>query len=186
MTKILVFSGSSRAGSVNHMLAELAARKINAAGAWATLISLADFPLPLVDANGFGNAPEAAHKLRGLIDDHKGLFLASPEYNAGYAPALKNALDWSTVAKPGSPASGLAGKVVALGAASPGPMGGYRALTQLRTVLELGLGALVIPEMVAVGNAGTAFSDKGELTDARTAEFLDVTLARLIKEVAKA
>ena len=50
MTKILVFSGSSRAGSVNHMLAELAARKINAAGASATLISLADFPLPLVDA----------------------------------------------------------------------------------------------------------------------------------------
>ncbi|MGL4440885.1 MAG: NADPH-dependent FMN reductase, partial [Bosea sp. (in: a-proteobacteria)] len=95
MTKILVLSGSSRAGSMNQKLAELAAKKINAAGATATLISLADYPLPLVDATGFGNSPEAATKLRELIDAHHGLFLTSPEYNAGYAPALKNALDWA-------------------------------------------------------------------------------------------
>ena len=171
---------------MNHKLAEIAAKKINAAGGTAKLISLADYPLPLVDASGFGNAPEAATKLRELIDAHKGLFIASPEYNAGYAPALKNALDWSSVAKPGAPASGLAGKVVAIGSASPGHMGGYRGLTQLRTVLELGFGALVIPEMVAVGNYATAFSDAGELTDERTAGFFDMTIARLVKEAARA
>ena len=186
MTTILVFSGSSRPGSMNQKLAELAARKIDAAGGAATLISLADYPLPLVDAAGFGNAPEAATKLRALIDAHKGLFLTSPEYNAGYAPALKNALDWTTVAKPGAPATGLAGKVVGLGAASPGPMGGYRGLTQLRTVLELGLGALVIPEMVAVGNYATAFTEAGELADEKTAAFFEATIARLVKEAAKA
>jgi NAD(P)H-dependent FMN reductase len=186
MTAILVFSGSSRPGSVNHTLASLAARKIDAAGGKAKLISLADFPLPLVDASGFGNAPEAAHSLRELIDAHAGLFLTSPEYNAGYAPALKNALDWATVAKPGAPATGLAGKVVGLGAASPGAMGGYRGLTQLRTVLELGMGALVIPEMVAVGNAGDAFTEAGELKDERTSAFFDATVARLVREAAKA
>jgi NAD(P)H-dependent FMN reductase len=186
MTTILVFSGSSRAGSLNGKLAALAAAKINAAGGSATLISLADYPLPLVDATGFGNAPEAATKLRALIDNHKGLFLASPEYNAGYAPALKNALDWSTVAKPGAPATGLAGKVVGLGAASPGPMGGYRGLTQLRTVLELGLGALVIPEMAAVGGGDAAFTADGGLADERTAGFFDAVIARLVKEAAKA
>ena len=186
MTKILVVSGSSRAGSMNHKLAELAAKAITAHGASATLISLADYPLPLVDASGFGNAPEAATKLREIIDAHHGLFITSPEYNAGYAPALKNAFDWITVAKPGAPATGLAGKVVGLGAASPGPMGGYRGLTQLRTVLELGLGALVIPEMAAVGNYGTAFTEAGDLADEKTAAYFAVTIARLVKEAGKA
>lgn len=184
MTPILVFSGSSRPGSLNQKLAALAAARIDAGGGKATLISLADYPLPFVDATGFGNAPEPAHKLRGLIDAHKGLFIASPEYNAGYAPALKNALDWASVAKSGAP--GLAGKVVALGAASPGALGGYRGLTQLRTVLELGMGALVIPEMASVASATGAFKEDGSLADERTATFFEATIARLLREAAKA
>lgn len=179
--KILVFSGSWRSGSLNAKLATLAAKKLNAAGAQATLISLGDYVLPLVDASGFGNAPQAAHELRSLIDAHHGLFIASPEYNAGYAPALKNALDWTTVAKPGAPATGLAGKVVALGGASPGALGAYRGLTQMRAVLELGFGALLIPEMVSVPHADKAFGEDGEIGDARTAGFLDAALARLVK-----
>jgi NAD(P)H-dependent FMN reductase len=179
--KILVLSGSSRPGSVNTRLATLAAARLTAAGAQVTQISLADYPLPLVDATGFGNHPAEAMALRELIDAHHGLFIASPEYNAGYAPALKNALDWATVARPGAPGTGLAGKVVALGGASPGAMGAYRGLTQLRTVLELGMGALVIPEMVAVGNAAGAFKDDGSLNDERSAGFLDMIAARLVK-----
>lgn len=179
--KILVFSGSSRPGSVNDRLAGIAARELQALGAEVTYINLGKFALPLVDATGFGAAaPKDAHDLRAIIDEHDGMFIASPEYNAGYAPALKNALDWASIAKPGAPATGLAGKVVALGAASPGPMGGYRALTQLRTVLELGFGATLVPEMVAVGNAGAAFTDDGKLADERTAGFLKATLQRLV------
>ncbi len=186
MTKIIVFSGSTRAGSLNGKLAALAAREIDKAGGQSHLISLADFPLPMVDATGFGNAPEAAHKLRELFDGAKGLFIASPEYNAGYAPTLKNALDWATVAKPGAPATGLAGKIVGLGAASPGALGGYRGLTMLRTVLELGMGAMVIPEMVAVGGGDAAFTAEGGLADERTAGFFTAAIARLVKEAAKA
>lgn len=178
--KILVFSGSSRPGSLNDKLAGLAARELQALGAEVTYINLGKFDLPLVDATGFGNAPKDATELRNLIDEHDGLFIASPEYNAGYAPALKNALDWATVAKPGAPATGMAGKVVALGGVSPGAMGAYRGLTQLRTVLELGFGATLVPEMVAVGNGATAFSDDGKLSDERTAGFFTATLARLV------
>lgn len=178
--KILVFSGSSRPGSFNDRLAGLAARELQAMAADVTYINLGKFDLPLVDATGFGNAPKDAHELRRLFDEHDGIFIASPEYNAGYAPALKNALDWATVAKPGAPATGLAGKVVALGGASPGAMGSYRGLTQLRTVLELGFGATLVPEMVAVGNAATAFNEDGNLTDERTAGFFKATLARLV------
>ncbi|RDJ26837.1 NADPH-dependent oxidoreductase [Bosea caraganae] len=183
--KILVFAGSWREGSLNTKLATLAARKLRAAGAEVRQISLGDYPLPLVDATGFGNAPQAAHDLRALIDAHDGLYIASPEYNAGYAPALKNALDWASTAKPGAPASGLAGKVVALGGASPGALGAYRGLTQLRTSLELGFGALLVPEMVAVGLADKAFDGDGELTDARSSGFLDAQVARLVKLAGK-
>jgi len=179
-TKILVFAGSSRPGSVNTALATLAAARLQDLGAAVTRISLADHPLPLVDAGGFGNAPQAAHDLRALIDAHAGLFIASPEYNAGYAPALKNALDWASVAKPGAPATGLAGKVVALGGASPGTLGAYRGLIQLRTVLELGFGALLVPEMVSVPGADKAFAPDGTLIDARASGLLDKALARLL------
>lgn len=178
--KILVFSGSTREGSLNTRLATLAARKLTAAGARVTQITLADYTLPLVDATAFGNTPAKATELRALFDAHDGLFIASPEYNAGYTPALKNALDWASTAKSGPPASGLAGKVVALGGASPGHLGGYRSLTQLRTVLELGFGAMLIPEMVAVGLADKAFGEDGELLDARTNGFLEALVKRLV------
>ena len=179
---ILVIPGSHRPGSLNLRLATLVAGKLKAAGATVMQISLADFPLPLVDATGYGKHPPKATELREAIDRHQGLFLASPEYNAGYAPALKNALDWATVAKPGAPATGLKGKVVAIGGASPGAMGAYRGMTQLRTVLELGMGALVIPEMVAVGGGEAAWNEDGSVKDERTNQFLDALVARLVSE----
>ena len=142
--KILVFSGSSREGSVNGQLAALAARELQALGAEVTFINLGKYPLPLVDATGFGNAPKEAGELRALIDEHDGLFIASP-----------------------------------------GPMGAYRGLTQMRTVLELGFGATLVPEMVAVGNAASAFAENGGLADERTAGFLKATLTRLVSMAEK-
>jgi chromate reductase, NAD(P)H dehydrogenase (quinone) len=181
--KILVFSGSYRPGSLNARLATLATKKLHAAGASPTQISLADFALPLVDASGFGNAPTAAHKLSELIQAHGGLFLASPEYNAGYAPAMKNALDWTTVARPSAPGTGLAGKVVGLGAASAGGLGGYRGLIQMRQVVELGLGGLCVPEMVAVGGGDAAWAEDGSIKDERASGMLDAVLARMMREM---
>ena len=84
---ILVISGSHRPGSLNLRLATLVAGKLKAAGAAVMQISLADFPLPLVDATGVGKHPPKAMELRELIDRRQGLFIASPEYNAGHAPA---------------------------------------------------------------------------------------------------
>lgn len=180
MPRILVFSGSTRPASLNQRLASLAAARLLALGADVTAISLADYPLPFVDEDGRAHIPEAAIALNGVIQSHHGLFIACPEYNSGYPPLLKNALDWVSMAKKGGPA--LSGKVVGLGAASPGAKGGYRALTQFRSVLELGYGALVIPEMASVPFADKALTEAGEITDASAAKFLDQTLARLVKE----
>ncbi|MGL4242652.1 MAG: NADPH-dependent FMN reductase [Beijerinckiaceae bacterium] len=182
-SKVLVFSGSTRPGSLNQRLATLAGGKLAAAGAAVTQISLADFPLPMVDATGYSKAPPAASQLRELIDAHAGLFIASPEYNAGYAPMLKNALDWASVTVP-TPV--LAGKVVAVGSAAAGAMGGYRSLTQFRTVLELGMGALVIPNMVAVGGGEAGWNPDGTIKDERAAGMLDKLVARLMAELSYA
>ena len=184
-SKIVVFSGSTRAGSFNEKLAALAAANLAALGAEVTHISLKDYPLSFVDGAGFGNHPKEALALRELFDAHHGMFIACPEYNAGYPALLKNALDWASVAIPVAPGTSLSGKVIALGAASPGPMGGYRALTQLRTSLELGFGATLVPSMVAVGNYGAAFKEDGSLSDERTAGFLSATLATLVSMTGK-
>ncbi len=181
MPKILVFSGSTRPASYNRRLAAVAARDLRALGANVKEISLADYPLPFVDQDGRASIPDAARAFRAEIDAHDGFFIACPEYNAGYTPLLKNALDWASVAKP---SLAFGAKVVALGGASTGPRGGYRALTQLRAALELGFGALVLPEMVSVPFADKALPEGGQLEDAHVAGFLAACLKRLVAEAA--
>jgi NAD(P)H-dependent FMN reductase len=56
-------------------------------------------------------------------------------------------------------------RVFALGAASPGGFGGMRGMMAVRQVLELGLGALVLPDQMAVPRAIEAFDDNGHLKD---------------------
>lgn len=185
MARILVFSGSWREGSLNARLATFAFTRLQALGLEATLISLGDYDLPLIDESWRRRIGEVApaQALGKLVGEHEGLFIACPEYNSGYPPALKNALDWVSFARPGGPA--LNGKVVGLGGCSPGARGAYRSLTQFRTVLELGFGALVLPEMLAVAHADKAFDDEGALSDARQVAQLDAALGRLARLAAQ-
>lgn len=182
--KILVFAGSLRAGSLNERLAGAAALAIEAAGASVTRLSLANHPLPLYDADlqQREGLPEAATRLVELFLEHQGAFVASPEYNASFPPLIKNTFDWmsrvSVEGRPPLPA--FKQRVFALGAASNGAMGGYRGLTQLRAMMELGLGALVLPEMVAVGGGAGAFGEDGTLTNERTADLMKSTIAKLV------
>jgi chromate reductase len=180
MTAILVVSGSTRPTSLNQRLVNVAAERLVALGAKVTAVSLADYPLPFVDDDGRPNPPEAATALAQVVMAQQGLFISCPEYNSGYPPLLKNALDWVSMVRKDGP--GLAGKVVGLGAASPGARGGYRALTQFRSVLELGFGALVIPEMASVPFANKVLPPEGGLQDEGASKFLDACLMRLVLE----
>ena len=115
---------------------------------------------------------------------HTGIFIASPEYNASITPLLKNTIDWvSHVREPGP--SGLEvykTRVFALGSASPGGMGGLRSLITVRQVLELGLGALCLPDQFAVPRAKDAFDDDGHLKNKDSQE----TFKKLIQKLARA
>lgn len=182
--KILVFAGSLRSGSINEKLAAAAAAALAGAGAEVSHISLRDYPLPLYDGDlqARDGIPDAARRLVDLFVAHQGAFVASPEYNASFPPLIKNTFDWmSRVSVEGlPPLPAFKAPVFALGAVSNGAMGGYRGLTQLRAMMELGLGALVLPEMAAVGNAKEAFTPEGGLANPRTADFLADLVGRLV------
>ena len=91
--KILVVPGSIRTGSHNVRLAALAAKELTLLDVEVTRISLADYPLPIYDADIDARAgqPANALKLKQMIMAHQGIFIASPEYSASVTPLLKNA-----------------------------------------------------------------------------------------------
>jgi chromate reductase, NAD(P)H dehydrogenase (quinone) len=182
--KILVFAGSIRSASHNARLAALAAKLLALAGADVTYISLQDFPMPLYDGDLElkSGPPEHAVKLKRLMMQHGGVFIASAEYNASLTPLLKNTVDWiSRVREGAEPALAVfRNRVFALAAASPGTLGGYRSLMALRQVLELGCGATVLPEQVAVRDAVNAFDEDDNLRDPRIADAFKLLLRRLV------
>jgi NAD(P)H-dependent FMN reductase len=186
--KILVFASSTRTGSHNVRLAALAAKELTLIDADVTRISLQDYPLPLYDADLDARVgqPANALALKQTIMAHHGIFIASAEYSASVTPLIKNAIDWvSRVRERGDPTyAAFKGRVFAISAASVGPAGGLRSLMALRQILELGCGALVIPEQVAIPQADQAFDDMDNIVDTRTANLLRAQLARLV-EVAR-
>jgi NAD(P)H-dependent FMN reductase len=182
--KILVIPGSLRSGSHNARLAAIATKELMLADADATRISLADYPLPIYDADlaAKSGPPLNAIKLKQLVSAQRGVFIASPEYNASITPLLKNAIDWiSVVRERGEPQlAAYQNRVFALGAASPGRSGGMQSLIALRQVLAVGCRALVIPQQVTVPNAADAFDDMDALKDQRTADQLRIVVRQLV------
>jgi NAD(P)H-dependent FMN reductase len=183
LPKVLVFAGSIRTGSHNARLAALAAKELALAGADVTRISLADYPLPVYDGDleAKSGPPENARKLKQLMMAHPGVFIASPEYNASITPLLKNTLDWISRVRERNepPLAAYKNRVFALGGASPGPWGATRSLLALRQSLEIGCGALVIPDQIAVARAGEAFDEMDNLKE----ESLTNQLKRVVQRL---
>jgi chromate reductase len=179
--RILVFAGSIRTGAFSQKLAALAAKELTLGDTEVSLISLADYPMPIYDADleAREGVPAAAKKLRAMMLVHRGVFIVTPEYNASLPPLLKNAIDWVSRAKEPA-ADPFKTCVFALGSTSDGWRGGYRAIMALRLSLELGLETLVVPEMIAVPGARTAFDEAGDLKEERWARQLRRTLQRLV------
>src|SRR6202161_1265436 len=122
MPKILVIPGSLRTGSHNARLAPLATKEWALAEAEVTRISLADYPLPLFDADLLADSglPDAAVQLKRMVMAHQGVFITSPEYSASVTPLLKNTIDWiSRVRDHGEPTyAAFKGRVFAIGSAA--------------------------------------------------------------------
>jgi NAD(P)H-dependent FMN reductase len=161
--KILVFAGSIRTGAFSGKLAAAAAKELALNDGDVTLISLADYPLPIFNADfeKEEGVPETAKKLARQIAAHDGVFIATPEYNNSPPPLLKNAIDWVSRIKDDEIA--YRDRVYGLGSSSPGPFGGARALLDLRKIVMNALGAIIIPYKIEIPHAREAFDESGNL-----------------------
>jgi chromate reductase, NAD(P)H dehydrogenase (quinone) len=170
--KLLVFAGSTRQLSFNRRLAHVAAAMARQAGAEVTHLELADFDIPLYNADleAEGTPPDVI-RLKEIMDAHAAWIIVSPEYNGSYTGLMKNTLDWASSPVKGHPvwADGdkpFADKVVGLLSASPGALGGLRSLSHLQPLL-LALHCWLAPKQFALGSAGKAFDDQGQLIEER-------------------
>ncbi|TDP88361.1 NAD(P)H-dependent FMN reductase [Aquabacterium commune] len=189
--RLLVISGSARTGSLNSELAELAAHKARALGAETSTVDLRALGLPVFDADLLQaqGMPQGALQLRDWMAQHDGVLLASPEYNALPTPLFINAFDWlSVVQAEGEAPSGTgatAGKPVGLLAASPGALGGIRALPIVRTYLSTNFAMVVVPEQLALPLADQQLSAERADRERLAKPELDAVLDRLVASVVK-
>lgn len=179
--KVLAFAGSARRDSLNKKLARAAAEHARHAGLDVTWIDLRDYPMPLYDGDleAESGIPDSARKLRGLLDEHQGLIVVSPEYNSFITPLMKNTLDW--ISRRDGDIDGLTSfrnKVALVMSASPGGFGGMRSLALIRQLLSH-LGVTVLPDQMALPRAHEAFDDKGALKDEQMQKRLDGMVQRL-------
>jgi len=184
MAKVLFLSGSARKDSINKKLAKLAANMAEVAGAEVTFIDLKDYEMPLYngDLEMEQGLPENAKKLKQVFIENDGFFIASPEYNSSYSALLKNTIDWMSRAheENETPLVAYKGKVAALGATSPGALGGLRGLVPLRMLLG-NIGVTVIPTQIAIGAGFKAFDEEGQLLDEGQAKMLQATIDELLR-----
>ncbi len=181
--KIIVIPGSIRTGSHNTRLGEVITKQLNQLGADAQLISLADYPMPILNQDDEKQAgtPENARQLAALIGQHHGVVLVNPEYNGSFSGLMKNTLDWL------SRDVGLKvyqNRVFALAACSPGMLGGIRVLSHARDNL-VSVGADMITQQLAVGSAAKAFDSDDTLTNERAAGLLQSLCESLIERAHK-
>ena len=183
--KILAFAGSMRRESFNKRLVRIAAGGARTAGGEVTLIDLRDYPLPIFDEDleREQGLPDNAANLKRLFIEHDGFLIASPEYNSSITGVLKNTIDWVSRRVEGEmPLVAYKGKTAALMSASPGALGGLRALVHVRAILG-NIGVLVLPTQVAVPKAMEAFDADGKLKDPKlqaSIEGLGKSLAQTI------
>ena len=135
-----------------------------------TRISLADYPLPVMDEDleKKDGMPENAFKLARLIDSHDAVLIARPEYNCSMSPLLKNTIDWFSRVRSdsGRRLQPYAGKLVAICSSSDSHSAGIRSANHLRAMLSH-IQMEVIPPHVSVPNGDEAFDDNGNFREGR-------------------
>ena len=159
--KLLVFAGSTRLNSWNRKLATVTVSMARASGAEVTHLELADFDVPMYNADlEARGTPADVMKLKQITYEHPAWIICTPEYNASYPALLKNTLDWISSPVKSDPVwnddfRSTRGKVVGVLSASPGALGGLRSQSHLVPLL-LNLHCWVAPQTYALGRAGSA------------------------------
>lgn len=131
MLHIGIVVGSTRKGRKGRQVADWLLAHARKRGDYATytLLDLAEYPLPFLDAELPAGqqaiADEAIRAWTRAVDMQDGFIFVTPEYNHATSGALKNALDHVN-REINNKAAGLAGY---------GGLGGARAIENLRLIL---------------------------------------------------
>jgi NAD(P)H-dependent FMN reductase len=183
---ILAFAGSVRRESWNRKVLNVAVQGARDAGAAVTVVNLADYPMPIYDADWHADngVPETMLALREKMRQANGLLIASPEYNGSITPLLKNTIDWLSQSVDGvSGSAPFTDKIGALLGASDGGFGTIRALPHVSYILS-NLGVFMLP-VLAVPGVSKSFDAAGNMTNERTKKMVSGLGGRLAQMVAK-
>lgn len=183
--RILAFAGSARKDSLNKKLIRAAVAMAEGKGASVTLADLADYDAPLFneDIETASGVPEAMQRFKALMMAADGFLIATPEYNGFFPAVIKNTFDWCT-----RPAEGetimapTMGKRVGLMAATPGALGGVRAIPRLRDCMAE-YGVMAVSGFATVPKARDAFDDEGNLTPAPAIKAVTGVVERLVEAI---
>lgn len=160
---VLVLTGSARRDSYTRRLGEALAARLPSGEVGPRLTVL-----PYFDEDLEAAAPAEVEALRAQVRDADAVVVVTPEYNGTVPGLLGNAVDW--LSRPYGDGS-LRGKPVVAVAASPGGVGGARAVVSLRTLLG-NTGADVLGRPITVGgvaqllDAGTVDEVVGQVAAA--------------------
>ncbi|MCT8159186.1 NADPH-dependent FMN reductase [Pseudoruegeria sp. SHC-113] len=181
MPKLLLISGSLRAGSYNRKLLEEAARLFGEAE-----VVRADLRLPLYDGDleDAEGIPAQVQALADQVAAADAVVISTPEYNKNLSGVLKNALDWVSRTKGGP----WRGKPVAIVSATGGRAGGERAQNSLRLCLNPFRPHVLPGPEVLVGQCEEQFDAQGRLTNVRYEKALTELMSdlRALSALAKA
>ena len=160
--KILIFSASLRAESLNTRLVNLAVKVLERHGATLDLANMHDFDCPSFnqDIEKKGPMPTGAIEFQKRLLANDAFIISSPEYNASMPGHLKNTIDWVSRFRP----QPFNERHALLMSASPSLAGGNRGVWSLRIPLEH-LGSRVFPNMFSLSAAHKAFNDEGNIQD---------------------
>ena len=166
---VLVITGSARRDSYTRRLGEALA-----AGLPDGVLAPRLTELPYFDQDLEASPPAEVEALRAQVRDADAVVVVTPEYNGTVPGLLGNAVDW--LSRPYG-AGSLRGMPAVAVAASPGEVGGARAVVSLRTLLG-NTGADVLGRPITVGGIARVL-DAGTVDEVleQVAEALDDALA---------
>lgn len=171
MFKLLILCGSIREASSSAALARAVSQRLSQ----RALVSTFDIgALPHYDA-GLEN-PKNVGALIAAIGDADGVLFVTPEYNYSIPGVLKNAIDWAS-----RPAynSAFCGKPAFVISTSGGAMGGVRAQSHLKYILD-GMLARSFPWQEVIVPFAPKKVEEGRFTDGDVLDFATTALNAFI------
>lgn len=172
--QLAVLVGSLRAQSFSRKIAKaLAARAPDSVR--CRFVQIGELPLYNEDLDG-DRPPAAWSAFRSAIRECDAVLFVTPEYNRSIPGCLKNALDVGSRPPGKNVFRGLPAGVVSVSPSKIGAFGSNQALRQ--TFVFLDMPVMQQPEAY-IGNAAELLDDKGAVTNADTAAFLENFMAGL-------